>query len=61
MTQQQLAMLVGTTPSVISQFEDADYEGHSLTTLQRIAAALGCVVEVRFVPRPKRRRRVSAS
>ena len=50
LTQQQLAKLVGTTPSVISRLEDADYEGHSLSMLRRIAAALDKRVEIRFVP-----------
>lgn len=40
LTQKQLAELVGTTQSVISRLEDADYEGHSLTMLERIATAL---------------------
>jgi ribosome-binding protein aMBF1 (putative translation factor) len=40
LTQQQLAELVGTTQSVISRLEDADYDGHSLSILNRIAAAL---------------------
>lgn len=50
LTQAQLAKLVGTTASVICRLEDADYEGHSLTMLRRIAAALNRRVEVRFVP-----------
>jgi DNA-binding XRE family transcriptional regulator len=33
LTQQELAKLVGTTTSVISRLEDADYGGHSLTTV----------------------------
>jgi DNA-binding XRE family transcriptional regulator len=49
-TQKRLAQLVGTTPSVISRLEDSDYEGHSLTMLKRIAAALNKRVEIRFVP-----------
>jgi DNA-binding XRE family transcriptional regulator len=49
MTQGQLAKLVGTTTSVISRLEDADYRGHSLSMLQRIAGALGKRVEIRFV------------
>ena len=40
LTQRQLAELIGTTQSVISRLEDANYEGHSLSILQRIAAAL---------------------
>jgi ribosome-binding protein aMBF1 (putative translation factor) len=49
-TQAQLAKLVGTSQSVISRLEDADYEGRSLTILQRIAAALHHRVEIRLVP-----------
>jgi len=41
LSQNDLAKLVGTTQSVISRLEDDDYDGHSLTTLARIAAALG--------------------
>ena len=37
LTQRALAKLVGTTPSVICRLEDADYRGHSLTMLNRIA------------------------
>jgi transcriptional regulator with XRE-family HTH domain len=40
LSQEELAELVGTTQSVISRLEDADYEGHSLTMLNRIAGAL---------------------
>ncbi len=39
LSQRELAELVGTTQSVISRLEDADYEGHSLSMLRRIAAA----------------------
>jgi ribosome-binding protein aMBF1 (putative translation factor) len=49
LTQKELARLVNTTPSVISRLEDADYEGHSLAMLRRIAEALGKRVEIRFV------------
>src|SRR5438094_9191832 len=50
LTQRQLAKLVGTTASVIGLLEDADYEGHSMAMLTRIAAALNKRVEIRFVP-----------
>ena len=49
LTQQQLANMVGTTTSVICRLEDADYTGHSLAMLRRIAAALDKRVELRFV------------
>lgn len=50
LTQTQLAELVGTTQSVISDLEDAEYRGHSLAMLRRIAAALRLSVRVSFVP-----------
>ena len=50
LTQTQLAKLIGTTASVICRLEDADYEGHSLAMLRRIAGALNQRVEIRFVP-----------
>jgi ribosome-binding protein aMBF1 (putative translation factor) len=50
LTQQQLAALIGTKQSVIARLEDADYEGHSLTMLQRIATALHQRLEIHLVP-----------
>lgn len=50
LTEKQLAEKVGTTPEVISQLEDADYDGHSLSMLRRIAKALHMDVELRLVP-----------
>ncbi len=50
LTQAQLAQRIGTSRTVISRLEDADYEGHSLAMLSRIAAALDKRVEIRFVP-----------
>ncbi len=50
LTQAQLAKLVGTTASVICRLEDADYEGHSVAMLRRIAAALDRRIEIRFLP-----------
>jgi len=53
LSQADLAGRIGTKQSVISRLEDADYEGHSLTMLQRIAAALGQCLEIRFLPPAK--------
>jgi ribosome-binding protein aMBF1 (putative translation factor) len=50
LTQAQLAELIGTKQPVIARLEDADYEGHSLSMLQRIAEALGQRLEVSFAP-----------
>ncbi len=49
LSQAELAKKVGTTQSVISRLEDADYDGHSLAILRRIASALEKRVEIRFV------------
>jgi ribosome-binding protein aMBF1 (putative translation factor) len=49
LTQKQLADLVGTDQAVISRLEDADYRGHSMAMLGRIAAALGKRVDIRLV------------
>jgi ribosome-binding protein aMBF1 (putative translation factor) len=45
LSQAELARRIGTTQSVISRLEDADYDGHSLSMLKRIAAALKHRVE----------------
>ena len=50
LSQRELAARVRTTASVICRLEDADYDGHSLAMLRRIAAAVGQRVEVRFLP-----------
>ena len=51
LTQQQLAELGGTSQPNITRLEDADYEGHSLSTLQRIAEALGRQLEISMIPK----------
>ena len=56
LTQAQLGKLIGTTASVISRLEDADYDGHSLAMLNRIAAALNKRVKIEFVSLPPRRK-----
>jgi ribosome-binding protein aMBF1 (putative translation factor) len=59
LTQRQLAAKVGTSHSVISRLEAADYEGHSLRLLHRICAALDRRLEVRFLPAGPRRRKIA--
>ena len=49
LTQAELADLIGTSQSVVARLEDADYEGHSLSMLHRIAQALHGRLEVRIV------------
>ena len=50
LSQKQLAELIGTTQSVISRLEDADYTGHSLDMLSRIATALHSHLQVKLIP-----------
>jgi transcriptional regulator with XRE-family HTH domain len=56
LTQAALAKRIGTTTSVVSRIEDAEYRGHSTAILRRIAEALGMKVVVRFVPRERKPR-----
>jgi len=50
LTQKQLAELIGTKQPVIARLEDADYEGHSLSMLQKIAQALNQRVVIHLTP-----------
>ena len=50
LTQAQLAQLIGTQQSVIARLEDADYEGHSLSMLNRVAEVLQRKVIIDLVP-----------
>lgn len=66
LTQKELADLVGTTQSVISRLEDADYGGHSLSMLSRIAGRLNRRLVIKMVPTsvkrpgPRERQRIKA-
>jgi ribosome-binding protein aMBF1 (putative translation factor) len=51
LSQRELAKRVGTTASVICRLEDADYSGHTLAMLNRIASALGRRIELHAVPK----------
>lgn len=52
LTQQELARRIGTTASAISRLEDTNCDcNHSITTLQKVAAALGCTLKVSFEER----------
>ena len=54
LTQQELADLVGTTGSVISRLESAEYDGPLLKMLEKIAIALGKRIDVKIVDCDKR-------
>lgn len=56
LTQQQLAKLIDSKQSVIARLESADYEGHSLSMLIRIADALDNRLVIDMVPRDGSRR-----
>ena len=49
LTQAALAKRINSTQSAIARMEHAEYRGHSISVLQRIAAAVGEQVSVRFV------------
>ena len=59
LSQRDLAKLVGTSASVICRLEDADYDGHSLSMLRRIAAVMNRRVELRFVAAPRSKTRAA--
>jgi ribosome-binding protein aMBF1 (putative translation factor) len=55
LTQQQLAEQIDTRQSVIARLEDADYSGHSLSMLRKIASATGCSLRIELLPAPQNR------
>ncbi len=50
LTQEDVAVAMGTTKSAVSRLEGGGKHSPSLSTLQRYARAVGCDVEVRLVP-----------
>jgi len=59
LTQAELARKVGTTQSVIARLEDAEYTGHSLTMLERIATACGVGLKLHAEKKPNFDREVA--
>lgn len=51
LVQAQVAELADTSTSVISRLENPEYDGHSLTTLKKVAAIYGHEVRLQFVPK----------
>ena len=49
LTQRELARKVGTSASAINRLESADYEGHTIAMVRRIATALSRRLELRAV------------
>ena len=58
-TQMALAKRVGTAQSVIARLEDTEYAGHSLTMLERIAAACGVGLRLYAEKKPNFEREVA--
>ena len=52
LTQAELARRAGTTQSVIVRLENAEYSGHSLSMLERIASACGVSLKLRAERKP---------
>lgn len=59
LTQTELARKVDTTQSVIARLEDAEYTGHSLTMLERIAAVCGVALRLHAEKKPNFDREVA--
>lgn len=54
LTQEAVAKRMGTTKSAVSRLESAGRHSPSVTTLKKYARAVGCEVEIRLVPAPRR-------
>jgi ribosome-binding protein aMBF1 (putative translation factor) len=50
LTQAEMAERVGTHQSVIARLEDSEYDGHSVSMLMKVAAALDCRLKFEFEP-----------
>ena len=50
LTQEEVAVSMGTTKSAVSRLEGAGKHSPSVTTLKKYAHAVGCDVEIRLVP-----------
>lgn len=59
LTQAELAKKVGTTQSVIARLEDAEYTGHSLSMLERVATACGVALRLHAEKKPNFDREVA--
>lgn len=48
LNREELAQRAGTEPGTIAHFEDPNYRGHSLATLERIAKSMGLRLVIEF-------------
>lgn len=61
LTQEAVAVRMGTTKSAISRLEGAGKHAPSVASLKRYAAAVGCTLKIELVPAaPKRKRTAQA-
>jgi DNA-binding XRE family transcriptional regulator len=54
LTQEEVATSMGTTKSAVSRLEGAGKHSPSVGTLKKYARAVGCDVEIKLVPAPRR-------
>ena len=54
LTQEEVAASMGTTKSAVSRLEGAGKHSPSVSTLKKYAKAVGCDIEIRLVPAPRR-------
>lgn len=57
LTQEAVAERMGTTKSAVSRLESAGKHAPSITTLKKYAQAVGCDLEIKFVPKSSPTRR----
>lgn len=57
LTQEEVAAHMGTTKSAVSRLEAAGRHSPSVATLKKYAKAVGCEVEIKLVPKTRRKRR----
>ena len=55
LTQEAVASRMGTTKSTVSRLESAGKHAPSLTSLKKYAEAVGCNIEIKFVPQRQAR------
>jgi DNA-binding XRE family transcriptional regulator len=55
LTQEDVAGLMGTTKSAVSRLEAIGKHVPSLTSLKKYAQAVGCQLEIKLVPKPRKK------
>lgn len=59
LTQEAVAVRMGTTKSAISRLESAGKHASSVASLKKYAEAVGCTLKIKLIPRPTKRRAFS--